>query len=110
MLRSTQAAHVPPQPPAFHPLPLRVRIGLEETSYTVERLTADGFTIAPATPRAAGTRVHVSFQLPAGLSISFEVMAQPWHELSGLQRFDFVAPDTELLELLLTAADTGLVH
>lgn len=108
MLRSTQATHVPSHLPSYQAPAVRVRIGLEEAAHAVKQLSVTGFSIASPTPRLPGVRTHVSFQLPAGLSISFEAVARPGR--AGLQRFDFVDADPELLDLLLTAADTSVIH
>ena len=83
---------------------------LEETAYAVQHLTVDGFSIAPGAPRTPGLHAHVSFQLAGGLSISFEVVARTTQGLSGLQRFDFVEADPDLIELLLTTAESDVIH
>lgn len=110
MLRSSRATHVSDQPPSYHSPEVRVRIGLEEAAYSIQQLTSEGFSIAPAAARTPGMRMHASFILPGGLSISFEVVARASRKLSGLQQFDFVDADPDLLDLLLTTADTDVVH
>jgi len=108
MLRSTQATHVPSHVPTYPAPSIRVRIGLEETAHPVKHLSLAGFSVVSPTPYQPGVRAHVSFQLPAGLSISFEAIARPGR--AGLQRFDFIDADPELLDLLLAAADTSVIH
>lgn len=110
MLRSSQATQVPPQHLSHEAPEVQVRIDLEETAHEVRHLTAEGFTTAPAAPRTPGMHAHVSFQLPGGLSISFEVVARAWQQASRVQRFDFVDADPDLLELLLTTADSRVIH
>jgi hypothetical protein len=111
MLRSPEVAQsAQSQPATYHPTPVRVRLGLEETAYAVQHLTVDGFSIIPGSPRTPGAHSHVSFQLDGGLSISFEVVAHSAHTLSGLQRFDFIDADPDLIQLLLTTAKSDVIH
>lgn len=110
MLRSPEVAPPLHQPTPYHAAPVRVRLGLEETAYPVQHLTADGFSVASGSPRTPGLHTHVSFQLTGGLSISFEVVARALQGLSGLQRFDFIEADPDLIELLLTTAESDVIH
>jgi hypothetical protein len=90
-------------------LSVRVRLGIENSEYRVLELTARGFAIPLATPMPAGTRLHVSFRLRAGLSISLEAAARAHEASSNAQWFDFVGVDRDVLNLLLSR-DAWVVH
>lgn len=91
------------------PPPLRVRIGISDEEHRVLRLTARGFALRLPTPVRAGARIHVSFRLRAGLSISLETTARQADEASKTQWFDFVEVDRDLLNLLLSQ-NSSTVH
>ncbi|MFO7302132.1 MAG: PilZ domain-containing protein [Acidobacteriota bacterium] len=99
---------------ADHPeetvLQVTARLGLEDLEYRVRELSADGFAISPLRPLAPGSVVHVSFQLPAGLSISVRAVARRWHGSSGRQWFEFTDVDREVINLLLLATESTGVH
>ena len=91
-------------------LKLTVRLGLEDLDYRVRDLSAAGFEISPLRPLAQGSLVHVSFQVPQGLSISVRAIARRWQGSSGRQWFDFTDVDREVINLLLLATEGAGVH
>lgn len=92
------------------PVRLTVRLGLEDLEYHVRELAGTGFAISPLRPLAPGSIVHVTFQIPAGLSISIRAIARRWQGRSGQQWFDFTDVDREVINLLLLAAESQGIH
>lgn len=90
---------------------IRVRLGIEEADHGLHEITGRSFSIALSSPLPIGTRLFVAFRLPdVGLSISMEAAAGPWERNTGVQRFTFVEPAQELVNLLLLSSDTPAVH